>query len=184
MNLSTMLPQNNLILEDFLLFGYLPCQKIQFEFNGFPYSVSFNLLNEEYDEANLAIKSDELNIDIRANSYKINFDLEFAFEQQKYFFTSPQTHPVFQNEFENGTKKVATLSQLFELGQLLTQIIWLHYQNTHAESYFFIASDERLKLFYHLITRRYASLLGFTVRTNLGSEGLGYELKTPHFPSP
>lgn len=155
------------ILEDFLA-GNIPCQKIQFEFNGFTYAMVFNLIEETHDEASIREKAEELNIDYRRNSYEIKFDLQSTFESEDIdFFTPPE--------------RKATPSQLLELGQILAQLLQFHYQNSNAETYFFVAADSRLKHFYDRVIRKYASTLGFQVRNNLREEGLAYEIITPSF---
>lgn len=159
--------KQNWVIEDFLM-GNIPCQTIKFEFNGFIYFIIFSLVAENYDEISIQEKTEELDICYRSNSYLVNFDLQSNFESDEADYFSPPN-------------RVASPSQLNELGKILVQLLQFHYENSGAESYLFIASDVRLKHFYDRIAKRYAQQIGFEVHNNLGQEGLAYEIITPSF---
>ncbi len=157
--------QHHWVVEDFLM-GNIPCQTIEFEFNGFIYFMIFSRVEENYDESTIQEKTEELAIHYRKNSYIINFDLQSNFESEDADYFAPP-------------ERVASPAQLNELKEILVQLLQFHYENSRAESYFFVASDMRLKHFYDRIAKRYAKQIGFQVRNHLGEEGLAYEIITP-----
>lgn len=174
---------NDLVLKDFLL-GEIPCKTVQFQFNHLNYLMLFIPISETQSEESIADKSNEMNIDYRPNSYDIIFDLEITLTSEQFeFFTPPVRHLAFQNEFEQGRRKIANKKQIFELKEKLVQCLLLHYQISQAECYFFKASHQSLKRFYDGIVHDYADVLGFQVRIGFDPEGLAYELKTTHFQS-
>lgn len=159
-------PLSNWILQDFTLEGDIPCQIIEFFIDEQLYMMLFNKVNAIRDDNIITEKADELNIDYRNNSYEVKFDLKENFESDN-FFKKPRSN--------------LSIANMRKLGRLIKDLLEFHYRNSDANAYFCVAENPKLKRFYDRLAKIYTDELNFIVRTNLGEEGLGYEIRTPSY---
>ena len=155
------------ILQDFNV-GDIPCQIIEFTVEGHIYMMLFNRVDATRTQESISEKEEELGIEYRENSYEVKFDLRDNFYSDN-FFKKP--------------KEQISVTGMRELGRIIKELLEFHYRNSNAEAYVCIAESMKLKRFYDRLVKLYTSGLNFKVNTNLGEEGLGYEITTPSYKS-
>lgn len=158
---------SNWVLEDFEC-GDISCQIIEFYIQGFVYVMLFNRVDAARSEEVISEKAEELGIDYRENSYEVKFDTRANFDSSNFFSKPNET---------------LTSTQVRELGFTIKELLDFHYRNSNAEAYVCVAESQGLKRFYDRLAKSYAEELNFSVRANLGEEGLGYEITTPSYKS-
>jgi hypothetical protein len=158
---------NDWNFEDFPL-GGIESQIVRFKVIDNEYVMTFNRLEAELPLEDIKIKSTELNIEYRPNSYKVYFDWQDNFENGTFYEQPP---------IKRG------ITEIKELGEILGEIINSHYKKENTEAYFFLADNFKLKKFYDRLAAKYSSKLEFIVNTNIGGEELGYEIRTPAYKS-
>lgn len=155
------------ILQDFDI-GDISCQIIEFSIEEHEYVMVFNRVDATRTEEVIYEKAEELGIEYRFNSYEVKFDLKANFDADT-FFEKPQYS--------------VSVKGMRELGHAIKDLLEFHYRNSNAEAYICVAESAKLKRFYDRLAKIYSEELQFTVKTDLGDEGFGYEIETPSYKS-
>lgn len=155
------------LLQDFDV-GDISCQIIEFSVQGYQYVMIFNRIDASRSKELIAKQAEELGVEYTENSYEVKFDLRENFENDT-FFAPPSAH--------------INATSMKELGRIIKELLDFHYRNSNAEAYYCVAETIKLKRFYNRLANLYAQELYFTVNSNLGEEGLGYEITTPSYKS-
>lgn len=156
---------SNWILEDFTIEG-ISCQIVEFSVKHHIYVMVFNRVDAIRTQGIINDKAHELDINYRENSYDVKFDLKENFESDQFY-----------------EKPLIALSvpDMRKLGRIIKELLAFHYRSNDAEAYVCVAENHKLKRFYDRLAKLYTEELNFSVRTSLGEEGLGYEIKTPSY---
>lgn len=149
--------------EDFWI-GSIECQIVRFDIKSHKYIMIFNRLDTEMDLETLEDKARELKTQYKFDSYKVTFDLQDNFDKETFY------EPPMERR---------GIAEIKELGRIICEIIYAHYESVNAKAYFFLADNMSLKRFYDRLAVKYAARLGFKVIANLGAEKSGYEIQTP-----
>jgi len=144
-------------------YGEIQCEIIEFSLDNNDYIMIFNRINEAQDNEAIDDKNEELNIQIKNNSYQVKFDTKFNFDNDCYY---------------QKPKNTLSLSQLKNLGKTLIDLLHYHFEHSRAEAYLFVAENDKLKRFYDNLAKEHKDRLKFKLMKNLGKEGYGYELTT------
>ena len=142
-------------------YGNIKCEMIEFQINNIEYVMIFTRVDEAQDQETIGYKENDLNIDIKKNSYQVKFDLKDNFENDVYFKV-PQDKLSFIH--------------IKQLGKLLIELLYYHYEHSKADGYFFTAENAKLKRFYDHLAEQHKNILLFKVLKDLGDEGHGYAL--------
>lgn len=121
-------------------------------------------LGDEY----VAAKEEELGILLQPPCYEVKFDQKSNFDSGNYYEANPAKHP---------------LRSIRQLEASLVSLMLYHYRHTQSSQYLCSAENEKLRRLYSRLADQHSTKLDFTVIKNLGEEGLGYEIRTPHYKS-
>lgn len=154
------------VLEDFSLGNGMDAKAIRFCISSRNYIMFFVRTDTMLDDHAIGEQSLELGVEIRSNSYNVKFDLEENFDNGNYY-DQPNVY--------------ASVGHVRELGEVICSILEYHCRMTDAEAYYCVAESMKLKRFYDRLSVKHAARLGFTIINGLGTEELGYEIRTPHY---
>ncbi|MCS3458574.1 hypothetical protein [Aeromonas sp. BIGb0445] len=151
-------------------FGALTAQKISFSIDHHDYIMVFSPVAATYGDT-IGDKEAEFGMTFPANTFEMKFDRQDNFEEEN-FFVPP-----------SASEDRLAHSQLNRLGNAISQILDFHMSTTSAQLYIAIAENPKLKTFYARLAKKHAQPLNCTVSKDIGEEGLGYAIRTPHFQS-
>gem|GEM_PF-3547724 len=154
------------ILRDFNLDG-LCCQIIEFNLLTRIYVMVFNRIDALRSPEFIDQKATELGLSYKQNSFEVKFDLKQNFENDTFFEPPDKDY--------HSPHGVLSMRKP---GELLKDLLLFHHSKTEAAAYLFVAENKKLKRFYDRLAKRYQEELAFTVMSDLGNEGLGYEITT------
>ncbi len=139
---------------------------IKFFFKQTQYVVVFTKVESAKNPEDIVAKENELGLSYQPNSFEVKFDLVDNLDNGTYY-----KKPTESLKFD----------EVLQLGYLLCSTINYHYQITGASAYYAIAENSKLKSFYDLLDKKCKTKVVFKVINGLGSEGLGYEIRTPNY---
>ncbi|MEH8198247.1 hypothetical protein [Aeromonas allosaccharophila] len=152
--------------------GDLTAQKISFSIDEHDYLMMFSPVATTYDDGvALEEKQAEFGMVFPANAFEMKFDREDNFIAGDLFVPP------------SDREKQLSYKQLSRLGNAINQILAFHMSTTSAQLYLAIAENPKLRSFYNGLAKKHAHTLNCSVTSNLGEEGLGYAIRTPHFQS-
>jgi hypothetical protein len=156
---------SQLVIEDGVFNGE-DFKLIKFYFKHKQYVVIFTKVESAKNPPDITLKENELGLVYQSNSFEVKFDLVDNFESGHYYQKPASTY---------------TFRELMALGMLLCNSIQFHFRLTGASAYYAIAENSKLKSFYDLLDKKCKNMVAFTVVDKLGSEGLGYEIRTTNY---
>lgn len=160
-------------IQEFAYTENIKSQRIDFSIDDHEFVIFFTPVFAFEDENSLIDRAKLIGFDPPRNSYDVKFDRIENFEECTYY----------QPPAKDSHFSVFNTSKMRRLGAGLSELLLFHCNLTKAEAYFGVAENQKLKIYYDRLVKKYAYQLNFRVISNIGEEGLDYAIQTSYYQS-